>query len=168
MSGFPRTAPTFRIDEAPSNYKAGMGRGGKGGLGFSTRGDIGPASVVPGAIRGGRGPTAIAGVPEGVGTGGLYVDSKFGVAPKGYVAGRGRGMGALARENGELPGEQSFGKPSSGYEYQDRVHSGAAGVDPYDQDDDEADQIYANVDQVMTERHKRKSLSKDRRSCTGF
>ena len=128
MSGYPRSAPTFHVNEAPSNYKAGMGRGGKGGLGFSTRGDIGPASSAPGAIQGGRGPpSSVAGAPGGD----LFIDSKFGAAPKGYVAGRGRGMGALARENGEVKDEESRNQTSIGNGYTERMRGGnGTSIDP--------------------------------------
>ena len=55
-------------------------------MGFTTRSDIGPARMQPGSEGG-----------PGGGPGGLPVAS-FGAAPSGYVAGRGRGMGDLARE----------------------------------------------------------------------
>lgn len=72
-----RTANTYS-QPPPSNYVAGIGRGAQG---FTTRSDIGPArpAATPGAT-----------------------DLQFGVAPVGYVAGRGRGMGDLARDQGEM------------------------------------------------------------------
>ena len=73
---------TFKTVVAPTNYVAGLGRGATG---FTTRSDIGPAR-----------PAA-----------GQAVDPQFGAAPAGYVAGRGRGMGELARGQGELSSKQT-------------------------------------------------------------
>ena len=148
MSGFARSAPTFDDAQAPSNYKAGMGRGGKGGMGFSTRGDIGPSSSS--SIGAGTRSTAA--------SSGTFVDSRFGSAPKGYVAGRGRGMGALAKEQsegitmggGESTNDADFDK-FSGYSGKSMFAN-----DPYDQDDDEADRIWDAVDKTMASRGKRK------------
>eukprot|EP01036_Dinobryon_divergens_P053937 gene53937-72077_t len=81
-----KTANTYSA-APPTNYVAGLGRGAQG---FTTRSDIGPARPV-GA------PTA--------------TDVQFGVAPVGYVAGRGRGMGDLARDQGEFS-EKKTNKPS--------------------------------------------------------
>ena len=116
-------------------------------MGFSTRGDIGPSSSsASSSVRSKGGSDA-----------GVFVDSQFGEAPKGYVAGRGRGMGALAKEQGEaitMGGENTndadFDK-FSGYRGNNMFTN-----DPYDQDDDEADRIYANVDKAMASRGKRK------------
>lgn len=87
MSGLgPRTANTYSA-APPSNYVAGIGRGA---MGFTTRSDIGPARPPP--------PAAVAGVPMGA----AAPDPSWGQAPAGYVAGRGRGMGDLAKGQGEL------------------------------------------------------------------
>ncbi|CAM9458031.1 unnamed protein product, partial [Pylaiella littoralis] len=75
---------------APSNYVAGLGRGA---VGFTTRSDIGPART-PIAEPGAAGPPGAAGA-----TSGAAKDPDFGPAPVGYVAGRGRGMGDLAKSN---------------------------------------------------------------------
>lgn len=87
MSGVgPRSAPTYNIS-VPSNYVAGIGRGA---LGFTTRSDIGPARPATGAPS---------------------VDAAFGQPPPGYVAGLGRGMGDLARSQGEaapVPAGETF------------------------------------------------------------
>jgi pre-mRNA-processing factor 6 len=116
-------------------------------MGFSTRGDLGPAASSSSSS------SSSAGAPGGGGSG-LFVDSKFGEAPRGYVAGRGRGMGALAREQGELGvngGGGSSAKSFRGEASKKDIYSN----DPYDQDDDEADRIYAGVDDIMSNRHKR-------------
>ena len=145
MSGLPRSANTFSKDAAPSNYIAGMGRGA---MGFVTSQDVGPARVAPGASIGAPGR----GLPQRSN----YADHHFGAAPAGYVAGRGRGMGALAstqakegKEDGDL--SESNYDSFSGY-------GGASGVDEsvYGADDAEADDIYAKVDKTMAERHDKK------------
>lgn len=77
------------------------------------------------------------------------------------MAGRGRGMGDLARDQGELkaPREKDDGDrgdySESNYDefsgYSERLF--ATGV--YDDEDREADKIYDSVDKVMANRHKR-------------
>jgi pre-mRNA-processing factor 6 len=130
MSGVgPKTAPTYNIP-APSNYVAGIGRGA---MGFTTRSDIGPARAAP------------------------TVD--FGAPPAGYVAGRGRGMGDLAKSLGEVnapPAETDHADYSeSNYDefsgYGERLFTAGA----YEEDDVEADQIYGAVDEQMDSRRKR-------------
>jgi pre-mRNA-processing factor 6 len=69
-------------------------------------------------------------------------------------------MGALARDNGEIKDESGMDDGQSAFMgfrensgmYADSMQTS----DPYDQDDDEADQIYAGVDEAMAGRHKRK------------
>jgi len=135
MSGIgPRSAPTYNIP-APTNYVAGIGRGA---MGFTTRSDIGPAKAA--------GSTP-------------FADPQFGQAPAGYVAGRGRGMGELARNQGEAnapPPDQDRGDYSeSNYDefsgYSERLFAAGA----YEEDDAEADQIYAEIDNFMESRRKR-------------
>ncbi|CAN0072809.1 unnamed protein product, partial [Ascophyllum nodosum] len=83
-----QTRETYKAG-APSNYVAGLGRGA---VGFTTRSDIGPA----------RAPLPEAGAgPPGAGSSSAAKDPDFGPAPKGYIAGRGRGMGDLAKSNNE-------------------------------------------------------------------
>jgi len=134
MSGIgSKSAPTYNIP-APTNYVAGIGRGA---MGFTTRSDIGPARATPAP----------------------FVDPQFGQAPAGYVAGRGRGMGELARSQGESsapPADPDRGDYSeSNYDefsgYSERLFS--AGT--YEEDDMEADNIYDAVDSLMDNRRKR-------------
>lgn len=75
MSFGPKISNTYNI-QPPINYIAGAGRGAQG---FTTRSDIGPAR------------------PQQT-----IIEPNFGLAPPGYVAGRGRGMGELAKDQGEL------------------------------------------------------------------
>lgn len=128
---------------APANYVAGLGRGA---VGFTTRSDIGPA----------RAPAA----PE----------VNFGPAPEGYVAGRGRAMGALARELGETGGLGKLQQSSESHEEDLNESnfdefSGWGGAlfgkeTPYDEDDQEADKIYGAVDDRMDSRRKRRREEK--------
>ena len=111
-------------------------------MGFTTRSDIGPAR-----------PT----VPSAVSS-----DTIFGQAPVGYVAGRGRGMGELARTQGELliPGGDTGDQDRADYsESNYDEFSGYGGerlfAGQYEEDDAEADNIYRQVDDAMEKRRKR-------------
>lgn len=138
MSSGPRSAATYN-SAAPSNYVAGIGRGA---MGFTTRSDIGPAR-----------PAAT--ITE------VDPNTLFGKPPPGYVAGRGRGMGDLARTQGDaapVPTAADVDRmdySESNYDefagYGERLFSSSA----YEEDDAEADQIYDSVDQVMELRRKR-------------
>lgn len=137
MSGFgPKTANTFSSSAVPSHYVAGVGRGA---MGFTTRSDIGPARPAVGA------------------------DPTFGQAPAGYVAGRGRGMGELARDQGELS-QKHVQQDLDRADYSESNWNEFAGYGeklfsagtPYEEDDAEADQIYDLVDDFMEGRHKRR------------
>mmetsp|Transcript_40439 Transcript_40439/g.41250 ORF Transcript_40439/g.41250 Transcript_40439/m.41250 type:complete len:969 (+) Transcript_40439:134-3040(+) len=123
----------------PTNYVAGVGRGAQG---FTTRSDIGPA-------RPAAAPTAS--------------DIQFGVAPVGYVAGRGRGMGDLARDQGDAPQVKPSTDDDRG-DYSESNYDEFAGYSeklfsrgtPYEEDDEEADIIYEAVDDRMDSRRKRR------------
>ena len=146
----PKTANTFSNSAVPQGYVAGVGRGA---LGFTTRSDIGPARPAAGIIT----------LPA--------ADPLFGQAPVGYVAGRGRGMGELARDQGELPPSKPTAGPAgpAGGDDDDKVDYSESNYDqfsgygerlfkstPYDDEDAEADQIYDMVDEYMDSRKKRK------------
>lgn len=158
MSGYPRSAPTYSKGNAPSNYVAGLGRGA---MGFTTRSDVGP-SLASSAGSSGGGNTSSQGRPQ-------YVDARFGEAPAGYVAGRGRGMGALAKEltgdeAGVGGGLQSKDKSAPGEDFNESNYDAFNGYNDsglfasvdYDADDAEADRVYDAVDKAMDARHKRK------------
>ena len=135
MSGFgPKTANTFATGK-PTNYVAGIGRGA---MGFTTRSDIGPARPAVGA------------------------DPIFGQAPAGYVAGRGRGMGELARDQGELS-QKHVQQDLDRADYSESNWNEFAGygeklfsAGTYEEDDAEADDIYDSIDDYMEGRHKRR------------
>lgn len=115
---------------APTNYVAGLGRGATG---FTTRSDIGPA----------RAPTDEKDAPAGPPV------ANFGAAPAGYVAGAGRGAGSL-------PGVGKVGADDDNNtdEYADDAPMFMDAS--YEQDDKEADLIYAAVDKKMDTRRKKR------------
>jgi pre-mRNA-processing factor 6 len=161
MSGVgPKSAKTYGT-AAPAYYVAGAGRGAQG---FTTRSDIGPArpTAPPGAEGGGMpAPTPGSGMQP----------------PPGYVAGGGRGMGMLARGQGELSGKQAESDGDKG-DYSESNYDEFSGYGggsmfsantPYDEDDAEADRIYEAIDERMDSQRKRrreeqmlKDMQKDR------
>ena len=113
---------------APSNYVAGAGRGAAG---FTTRSDIGPGAARPpaGAVPG-------AGAP-----------------PSSYRAGAGRGAVSLNRDGDDHNADRFDGSTYDEFSgYTDNTFKGGA----YDDDDKEADDVYAGVDDHMDERRKRR------------
>jgi pre-mRNA-processing factor 6 len=148
-------ATTYAGSSVPSNYVAGLGRGA---IGFTTRSDIGPART-PAA------PGAPGAAPAAPGVGG---PTDFGAAPAGYIAGRGRGMGDLARVNGEGAG-RGRGAPDKASGPADRMDYSESNYDefsgyqerlfgdtPYDEADEEADRVYEAVDEHLEARRKRR------------
>jgi pre-mRNA-processing factor 6 len=144
----PRSVPTYGGSHAPSNYVPGLGRGA---VGFTTRSDIGPA---------GAPPTPGAPAP------GVPAVPNFGPAPAGYVAGRGRGMGELARSQADGGGPGSAQQPPGSADRMDYSESNydefsgysetLFGDTPYEADDAEADRVYAEIDEQMEMKRKRK------------
>lgn len=134
----------------PKGYIPGLGRGAAG---FTTRSDIGNMAS---SENGGATDTA-----EGVGgsraaearaakmaASKQAAASKFGQAPSGYVAGSGRGGGM----NGTNEQENELGSGPSAKEPESIPIEGQ-----YDDDDDEADQIWQAIDERMqAKRRKRK------------
>ncbi|CAM9150782.1 unnamed protein product, partial [Ectocarpus fasciculatus] len=169
MSGVgPKSANTYTT-AAPAYYVAGAGRGAQG---FTTRSDIGPArpTVAPGAD--GVMPAAPSFAAPVTPMGGLGMQP-----PEGYVAGRGRGMGELARGQGELTTKQVQQDEDRGdyseSNYDEFSGYGGGGLfsagTPYDEDDAEADRIYEAIDDRMDSQRKRrreeqmlKDMQKDR------
>jgi len=92
----------------------------------------------------------------------------FGAAPQGYVPGAGRGLGGSTKPN---PDAGPSGTYDSFDGYNPRpIGSGAAGaagedVPMYDQDDDEADKIWAAIDEKMNNKRKRKSKNNSSNSA---
>lgn len=127
-SFFPPPQEGKKYGAPPSHYVPGFGRGA---IPFMTRSDIGPARVTPD-------PPA------------------FGMPPSGYVAGFGRGAQAFSKE------EAASGEGDREMEdYSDAKYdewSGYGGslfaMGDYDEEDKEADEIYASIDKHMDMRRK--------------
>ena len=106
---------------------------GRGAAGFTTRSDIGPMAAATvestGADSGSRASAQRA---------------AFGQAPKGYIAGAGRGASGPASGNDGPTGYDEF----SGYDERPKEQR-------YDRDDDEADNIYAAIEERMNSKRKR-------------
>eukprot|EP01035_Chromulina_nebulosa_P017336 gene17336-22881_t len=154
MSGVgPKSVSTFSTT-APSYYVAGIGRGA---VGFTTRSDIGPARPAFDPTN----PSASTGLlPTVVNP---FVAPNFGQAPVGYVAGRGRGMGELAKSQGELKVPVSSEEADKG-DYSDSNYDEFSGYGerlfatgtPYEEDDREADEIYQSIDKAMASRNNKR------------
>lgn len=116
----------------PQNYVPGLGRGAAG---FTTRSDVG--SMVPEEAATGSGSRAAEARKQ----------LQFGAAPANYVAGAGRGAGTLSAQGNEGPvgSYDSF----SGY-------SAAPQEGQYDDDDDEADKVWATIDERMNRKRRKK------------
>ena len=159
--------------QAPRGYIAGLGRGAAG---FTTRSDIGPAAASaaqgddapPGPGAGAAGGSRAAEQraaklamqrqhqkqqQEG-GVGGPVGPSPFGVAPKNYVPGMGRGAsggGAGADTDDPLGNNHNNSQNAQNGASRSRAR-GAEGQ--YDDEDEEADQIYESIDERMKKRRK--------------
>ena len=165
---------------APKGYVAGIGRGAAG---FTTRSDIGnmaTSSNGPTGEDGGEGGPIGPGAAAGSGSraselraaklqaqkmqqqqqqqqkssGGL-----FGVAPKGYVPGAGRGASAMGAGvgggNNEGGNNNEGGPTGGGGGYNNNDMQGTV-EGQYDDDDNEADEIWNAIDERMQERRKKK------------
>jgi pre-mRNA-processing factor 6 len=145
---------------APKGYVAGMGRGASG---FTTRSDIGNMAAAssggqPGEVEatgGSRASEARASKMQSQRAQQQQQQQNstpFGNAPKGYVAGAGRGAGSL-------PGADKEGGPGGAYDsfggYSTQRPGGDEGQ--FDDDDDEADKIWAAIDERMNNKRKRKT-----------
>ena len=134
--------------QAPKGYVAGIGRGAAG---FTTRSDLGPMGASSVGTEAANDLSGSGSRSSELREAKLRMKaagaSPFGVAPAGYVAGMGRGAGMASGgdfDSGEGPsgmgGNESYDQ-FSGYDQQ-RLFQDT----PYDQDDEEADAIYASID----------------------
>jgi pre-mRNA-processing factor 6 len=156
------------IGAAPANYIPGLGRGAAG---FTTRSDVGPATsssassnmvVATGDGSSSRAAEARAAIKQ------HHQQQKqqqqqqqlhsapstaFGAAPANYVAGAGRGATRLSRD-----GDDTSGGGTGVYDafggYMDMGSADASGQ--YDEDDDEADKIWAAIDDRMNSKRRKK------------
>jgi pre-mRNA-processing factor 6 len=128
---------SFRGKKAPPGYVPGLGRGAAG---FTTRSDVGSAVAAPsaaageGELVGSRSAEARAALKRATAT--------TSGAPANYVAGAGRGAGNFETAPTEL--QQSMAPRNDG-----RFD------DAYDEDD-EADRIWAAIDERMANRRRKK------------
>lgn len=163
--------------QAPRGYIPGLGRGAAG---FTTRSDIGPAAAKPSAVGGGD---DAGGASSGaIGSGSRAAEqraaklamqrqqqqqqqqqmqmqsqqgpSPFGVAPKDYVPGMGRGAGGGGGSMDEGPVESRPSSTNHG------LGMGVGGLPgQYDDEDEEADRIYEAIDARMKKKRNKGSTS---------
>jgi pre-mRNA-processing factor 6 len=134
-----RLGPRTYNSKAPANYVAGLGRGAAG---FTTQMDLGPAQ------------SKDVDVSDILGAGGRVLPGGRGLkgAPQGYRAGVGRGATPLSKDSaqdGDIRDYTQF-DPETGYTQHSLFNTRGG------EDDDEADRIYAGVDDIMAKRHKRR------------
>ncbi|OQR95081.1 pre-mRNA-processing factor [Achlya hypogyna] len=134
---------------APANYVAGLGRGA---IGFTTRSDIGPARPddpvdMLGAMGRGRG---MAPPPGGLTMGGIPIGLPGGGRGSGTA-----GVGGFGRETDDS-GDRGDYSETNYDEFSGYTGTGLFNDMPYDQDDAEADDIYAKVDERMDSKRKRR------------
>jgi pre-mRNA-processing factor 6 len=132
-----RVGPNTYNAKAPANYVAGLGRGASG---FTTQMDLGPAQSKDVEV------SDLLGSRKFEGGRGLQH------APQGYRAGVGRGAAPLSKDS-EADGDNrdyTQFNPETGYSQHSLFNTEGG------KDDEEADRIYAGVDEVMARRHKRR------------
>ena len=84
-----------------------------------------------------------------------FSDTKFGQVPSGYVAGRGRAMGALARSQGEV--SSKGGSVRDGGDTNQSSSAFSSQLSRFNDEDNEADKIYAQIGQMIKSK-KRKNV----------
>ena len=138
-----RLGPRTYDAKAPANYVAGLGRGAAG---FTTQMDLGPAQSKDVEVSDVLGSQRLQQGDQGPGGRGLQH------APRGYRAGVGRGATPLSKDaaaDGDNRDYTQF-NPETGYTQHSLFNTKG------NKDDDEADRIYASVDEIMAKRHKRR------------
>lgn len=163
-SGLIARGPTQHLAApAPTNYKAGLGRGATG---FTTRSDIGPARAAA-PEHGSRAATdrqnrEMQQVPDPA----AVNTANFGQAPAGYRAGAGRGASAVMVDKddqkalkAETKAEDGSANDSNFDEWQGST-MGMFDDAVYEEDDREADDTYEMIDMRMDERRKRRREDK--------
>jgi pre-mRNA-processing factor 6 len=154
---------------APANYIPGLGRGAAG---FTTRSDVGPSSSQNVVVATGDGSSSRA--AEARAAIKLHYQQQkqqqqqqqleqqsipaFGVAPANYVAGAGRGATRLSRDGDDAAGGTGVYDAFGGY-----MEAPAAVDGQYDEDDDEADKIWAAIDERMNSKRRRKTNDDENR-----
>ena len=169
--------------QAPRGYIAGRGRGAAG---FQTRSDLGNTGDSA-AFGGGGGPRGINKAETSSAGASVTINnnsssSPWGSAPRGYVAGAGRGASKMGASNDAFgPGGQQPQGSSSGGQHQNQHHNqhhhpttpavhGAAthAVEgQYDDDDHEADLIWAAIDERLQNRRKKRKKNNNTLAVEG-
>jgi pre-mRNA-processing factor 6 len=146
---FRQASSSKKSSSAPANYVPGLGRGAAG---FTTRSDVGPAAGTV-VVASGDGSSSRAAEARAALQQHKQQQQGFGAAPANYVAGAGRGATRLSHddEGGEGGTYDAFG----GYS-----EPPVAAEGQYDEEDDEADKIWAAIDERMNSR-KRKAKTED-------
>lgn len=148
---------------APAGYIPGRGRGAAG---FTTRSDVGPMQIAGDVDDAADGPGTGSRSSELRAAklkmrqpppGAAAADGMFGAAPQGYVPGAGRGAGSASLRDQDGGGPTGSYDSFGGYN-NDRPFVDGAG-EQYDEDDDEADKIWAAIDEKMNNKRKRKAGS---------
>jgi len=132
--------------QAPRGYVAGRGRGASG---FQTRSDLGNT-----------GDTAFGGGSRAPASSATDGSSPWGSAPRGYVAGAGRGASKMGASNENFgPGGGRPQEGSGGQHSKSAAEAAAAAPSvegQYDDDDHEADLIWAAIDERLQNRRKKR------------
>ena len=84
-----------------------------------------------------------------------FSDTKFGQVPSGYVAGRGRAMGALARSQGEV--SSKGGSVRDGGDTNQSSSAFSSQLSRFNDEDNEADKIYAQIGQMIKSKKRKNS-----------
>lgn len=143
----------------PQNYVPGLGRGAAG---FTTRSDVGPAANVAltaESTGGSRAADARAAKLQAQKQKGL-----FGDAPQNYVPGAGRGAGSMGAAGTGGPATATVGSYDAFGGYQERPVNEVPGQ--YDEDDDEADRIWAAIDERVQSRKRKSQQRKEETVAT--
>lgn len=150
-SGGSRGGRTNNKVAPPANYVPGLGRGAAG---FTTRSDVGPAApAVVGDGSGSRSADARATMLQqrsSQNNNNSY--SAFGTAPANYVPGAGRGAARLSKDTDNNEAGTGMYDAFGGY-----TERPAESAGQYDEDDDEADKVWAAIDERMNSKRKLKA-----------
>lgn len=145
--------------QPPANYVPGLGRGAAG---FTTRSDVGPAAT-PAAAGSGDAAFAAGGSRASEARAALRASSAaaanaFGAAPANYVAGAGRGAARLSKGDG---GNNNDGAGTGVYDAFGGYMEKPSESGQYDEDDDEADKVWAAIDERMNSKRRKLKTTDD-------
>jgi pre-mRNA-processing factor 6 len=145
--------------QKPANYIPGIGRGATG---FTTRSDVGPASsdasVVIADGSSSRSAEARKALMQH-----KQQTSAFGAAPANYIAGAGRGATRFSRDNEDGGGGTGVYDAFGGY-----IEQADETSHQYDEDDNEADQIWAAIDERMNSKRRKRKTTEEEETVGGI